>query len=448
MHLSVPQSTTPPHAPDLEASVLGALLLEQDTLLENIHHLQQGLFHSPQNEQIRKAIIDLYTASQHVDARSVVAQLRKNGQLKAIGGAAYITQLIDAIASPAHLLTHIHILKEYAIRRDILKVAKQLQVDSLDDTIDALELLENAENTILSIGNKQIRKDFKTHTTLTHELISDLQSPKIQSIPSGYATLDKYTGGFKPGELILLAARPSMGKTTLMLNFALNATISQHPAAIFSLEMTSREIIRRLLSAKTSVPNKKLQQRNLDKTAQNRIQQALTDFADTPIYIDDSSLSLFELRAKCRRLKTQHGVNLVFIDYLQLLKGENDRRIANREQEIASISRNLKALAKDLNLCIVVLSQLNRSLEQRSDKKPMLSDFRDSGAIEENADIALFIHRPEYYGITQDENLNDTTGLATIIIAKNRNGQTGKTTLRFRPDITKFEPLSNETTPF
>ncbi|MBQ9474503.1 MAG: replicative DNA helicase [Bacteroidales bacterium] len=440
---------TPPQATDLEASVLGALMLDQNALNNNIETIRTEYFYKPEHQIIYSTIQKLFGLSQPVDLLTVVEQLRKDGQLEAAGGAYYISQLTNRVVSAAHVEYHARVLAEKYIQRELIRVSTETLRDSYDETSDVVELLDTTETRLLEISDKNFRSEYHYMSDLlsdANNLIQEMQNNdgKLNGIPSGFMELDQLTSGFQPGTLVIIAARPAMGKTAFALSIARNIALNEKKAvAFFSLEMTGLELVMRLISSEAMIEGGKFKRG--EKLTQQQV-AVLTEkiqvLSSAPIYIDDSPmLSIFELRAKCRRLKKAHDIQAVFIDYLQLMHGDaSGNRGGNREQEISNISRQLKALSKELQIPVIALSQLSRQVEQRGgDRKPQLSDLRESGAIEQDADIVAFIYRPDYYGLTEPDNLGETVGMADIILAKHRSGGQGTARLRFVKEFTRFE---------
>ncbi|MBS1952241.1 MAG: Replicative DNA helicase (DnaB) [Cytophagales bacterium] len=433
----------PPQAPDLEEAILGALMLEKNALTAVIEFLRPEHFYSDQHKEIYAAIIDLFKASEPVDMRTVVTQLRKNGKLELVGGAYYVAELTSKISSTANIEYHARIIIELAIKRELIQIASQVHHDAYEDTTDVFDLLDKTESSIFKISDSNLRKNYDTMQSLMGQAIKELQEKKnhkdgLTGVPSGFSRLDRVTSGWQKSDLVIIAARPGMGKTAFIVSALRNAAVDFNlPVAIFSLEMASLQLVNRLLSAEAELESEKIKKGNL---ADYEWQQLLTKtnrLSSAPIFIDDTpALSILELRAKCRRLKAEHGVQLIVIDYLQLMKGEDG---GNREQEIASISRALKGIAKELNVPVIALSQLSRGVETRGgDKRPQLSDLRESGSIEQDADIVMFLYRPEYYKITEFEDGSPSHGVAEVIIAKHRNGSLDNVRLKFIGKYTKF----------
>ncbi len=449
----------PPQALDLEEAILGALMLEKNALTAVVEFLRPEHFYSEQHREIYTAIIDLFKASEPVDMRTVVAQLRKVAKLELVGGAYYIAELTSKVSSAANIEYHSRIIIEMAIKRDLIQIASQIHHDSYEDTTDVFELLDKAEQNIFKISDSNLRKNYDSMKSLMFQATQEIQEKRnhkdgLTGIPSGFSRLDRVTSGWQKSELIIIAARPGMGKTAFVVSALRNASVDfNFPVAIFSLEMASLQLVNRLISAEAELDSEKIKKGNLADFEWQQMVHKTKRLSSAPIFIDDTpALSILELRAKCRRLKAEHNIQLVVIDYLQLMKGEAS---GNREQEIASISRALKGIAKELNVPVIALSQLSRGVETRGgDKRPQLSDLRESGSIEQDADIVMFLYRPEYYKITVDEEGMPTQGMAEVIIAKHRNGSLENVKLKFIGKYTKFSdydapegltPMSNIT---
>ncbi|KWW31009.1 MAG: replicative DNA helicase [bacterium P3] len=439
---------TPPQAVELEESVLGALMLDQNALNNTIEILHPEYFYKPEHQTIFKAIYHLFELSQPVDMLTVIERLRLDGALEAAGGAYYVSQLTNHVVSAAHIEYHVRVLSEKFFQRELIRICTEVITDAYDESNDILTLLDNTEQRLMDINDRNFRSDYRTMDSLVYEAVQEIK--KVQEsdndcvgIPSGFRELDQITAGFQPGTLIILAARPAMGKTALALTMARNMAVDfKKPVAFFSLEMTGIELVKRLISSETEITGDKLKKGGLAAWEQEILVSRTQMLNDAPIYIDDTpGLSIFELRAKCRRLKQKYDIQMVFIDYLQLMNaGGEASRNGNREQEISAISRQLKALSKELNIPILAMAQLSRAVETRGgDKKPILSDLRESGAIEQDADIVAFIYRPDYYGMTEPDEKGPTRGMADVIIAKHRSGSVGSVRLKFTPNFARFE---------
>lgn len=431
-------------------------MLEKNALTAVIEFLRPEHFYLEGHKLIYEAIIDLFKNSEPVDMRTVVAQLRKNGKLELVdgsGGAFKIAELTSKVSSAANIEYHARIVIEMAIKRNLIEIASQIHHDAYEDTTDVFELLDKTEQGIFQISDTNLRKNYDTMKSLMFQAIQELQEKRnhkdgLTGIPSGFSKLDRVTSGWQKSDLVIIAARPGMGKTAFIVSALRNAAIDfNYPVAMFSLEMASIQLTSRLISAEAELESEKLRKGNLAEFEWQQLVHKTNRLSSAPIFIDDTpALSILELRAKCRRLKAEHNIQLVVVDYLQLMKGDAG---GNREQEIASISRALKGVAKELNIPVIALSQLSRGVETRGgDKRPQLSDLRESGSIEQDADIVMFLYRPEYYKITVDEEGMPTQGLAEVIIAKHRNGSLENVKLKFIGKYTKFTdfdgPIGNE----
>jgi replicative DNA helicase len=437
----------PPQAVDLEEAVLGALMLEKEAVNAAIDILQPKSFYKEAHQKIFAAIQDLFQRSEPVDILTVTNELKQRGELDIIGGPYYITQLTNRVASAANIEFHARIISQKYIQRELIRISSEIITDAYDETTDVFSLLDKAETSLFSVAEGNIRKNYETMSDLIRESIKQIEEAKNQEsgvigVASGFTALDRVTSGWQPSDLVIIAARPAMGKTSYVLTLARNAAVDFNiPVAFFSLEMSSVQLVTRLVSAESEISSEKLRSGNLRADEIQQIHTKIDGLAEAPIFIDDTAgLSIFELRAKARRLKSQHDIQLLIIDYLQLMTGGGDNKNGNREQEISMISRSLKSIAKELNIPVLALSQLSRAVETRGgDKRPQLSDLRESGSIEQDADMVQFIHRAEYYGLTEDEDGNSTNGMATIIIAKHRNGSVGDVKLKFVNHLAKFE---------
>ncbi|HVA97384.1 MAG TPA: replicative DNA helicase [Bacteroidia bacterium] len=441
----------PPQAVDLEEAVLGALMLEKDALTNVIDILQPKSFYKEAHEKIFAAIQELFMRSEPVDILTVTNQLKKTGELDLVGGAYYITQLTNRVASAANAEFHARIIAQKYIQRELIRVSSETIKDAYEDSTDVFDLLDTAEKNLFSIVEGNIRKNYDPMSTLIKKAIQQIDTAKNQKsgvtgVPTGFTELDRVTSGWQKSDLLILAARPGMGKTAFVLSIARNAAIDfQKPVAIFSLEMSSIQLVNRLIASESELSADKLRKGQLEEHEYQQLHAKITQLAEAPIYIDDTpAISVFELRAKARRLKENHKIEMVVIDYLQLMSAGNDNNRGNREQEISTISRSLKSLAKELEIPVIALSQLSRAVETRGGaKRPQLSDLRESGAIEQDADMVMFIYRPDYYGM-EGENPDAVQGAAEIIIAKHRNGALKNVPIRFIDRLAKFVEAPSE----
>lgn len=440
----------PPQALDLEEAVLGALMLEKGALNAVVEFLKPEHFYSEAHKEIYRAIIELFKGSEPVDMRTVVNQLRKNAKLELVGGAYYIAELTSKVSSAANIEYHARVVIELAIKRELIRIASQIHHDAYEDTTDVFELLDKTEQSIFEISDSNLRKNYDNMKNLMYRAITELQKLKehkdgLTGVPSGFTALDRMTSGWQSSDLVIIAARPGMGKTAFVVSAMRNAAVDfKRPVAIFSLEMASVQLVNRMISAEAELEGEKIRKGQLAEFEWQQLVHKTNRLSSAPIFIDDTpALSILELRAKSRRLKAEHGIQLIIVDYLQLMRGDTG---GNREQEIASISRALKGIAKELNVPVLALSQLSRGVETRGgDKRPQLSDLRESGSIEQDADMVIFLYRPEYYKITVDEEGMPTQGMGEVIIAKHRNGQTGSVKLKFIGKYTKFADFDSPT---
>ncbi len=436
----------PPQALDLEEAVLGAIMLEPNSAIEVLDILNPESFYVPANQKIFSVIAELSKTYQPIDILTVTEALKKTGELEEVGGAYYISKLTSNVGSAAHIEHHARIIVQKHIQRQLIKIAIDIQKEAYDDSVDVLDLLNSSESAIFKLAEGNIKNDAVKISDVIGKAIDKIeeaakQEDNLSGVPSGFVSLDRITSGWQLSDLIIIAARPSMGKTAFILSMARNMAVNHNvPVGIFSLEMSVLQLVNRLIAAETELSSEKLRSGKLADYEWEQLDIKTKNLNDAPIFVDDTpAIGIFELRAKCRRLKTQYGLKMVIIDYLQLMSGTPETR-GNREQEVSTISRGLKAIAKELDVPIIALSQLNRSVEIRSgNKRPQLSDLRESGAIEQDADIVCFIHRPEKYGFTEDEEGNSTKGIAEIIIAKHRNGAVTDVKLKFRNELAKFE---------
>ena len=436
-----------PQALQLEEAVLGALMLDKDGLPAVMDILRPESFYTEAHQAIYKAITELFRGSKPIDLLTVTEELRKMGAIETIGGSYHLVELTNRVGSAANIEYHARIIAQKHIQRELIKVSTNIIRDAYEDSTDVFDLLDKAEQSLFSITETNLSRSFEGMNTLAGKLLKQIEllSQKkdgLTGVPTGFTELDRLTSGWQPSDLVIVAARPSMGKTAFTLSLARNAAMEfGKGVALFSLEMSSLQLVQRLVSMESEVGSSKLRTGQLEAHEWQQLHTAIEKMSKAPIFIDDTpGINVFELRAKCRRLKAQHDIQLIIIDYLQLMTGGTDgHRGGNREQEISAISRALKGLAKELNVPVIALSQLSRAVETRGGtKKPQLSDLRESGAIEQDADIVSFIYRPEYYQIMEDENGNSTKGMASIIVSKHRNGALGEVNLRFVGEFSKF----------
>jgi replicative DNA helicase len=453
--INLEKGKIPPQALDLEEAVLGAMMIDKKGVDEVIDILQPDAFYKDAHKYIFEAIIQLFTDSQPVDLLTVSAQLKRNAKLEMAGGEFYLIQLTQKITSSAHIEFHSRIILQKFIQRSLIKISSEIIEESYDETTDVFDLLDKAESKLYEVTQGNIKRSSETAQSLVLQAkarIEEIANKEgLSGVATGFDKLDKITSGWQPSDLIIIAARPGMGKTAFVLSMARNIAIDfGHPVAIFSLEMASVQLITRLISSETGLSSEKLRTGRLEKFEWEQLSIKVKNLEKAPLFIDDTpSLSIFDLRAKARRLASQHGIKLIIVDYLQLMTagGNAGKGAGNREQEISTISRNLKALAKELSVPVIALSQLSRAVETRSttSKRPLLSDLRESGAIEQDADIVSFIYRPEYYKIDEwdDDEATPTQGQAEFIIAKHRNGSLENIRLKFIGNLGKFDNLED-----
>lgn len=440
----------PPQAVDLEEAVLGALMLEKDAVISVLDVLKPECFYKENHQKIFQSIINLSIKLEPIDILTVTEELRSESLLDEVGGAVYLAQLSSKVGSAAHIEYHSKIIAQKFIQRELIRISSDIQTRAFDDSIDIDDLLDYSEMELFKVAEGNIKRETAPISQVVSDALKRLDEASkrddgLSGVPCGFSELDRITSGWQPSDLVIVAARPSMGKTAFVLSMARNMSVDHKVSvAFFSLEMSSIQLVNRLLVSESGIPHEKIRNGKLTPHEWTQLTTKINDLKNSQIFIDDTpALSIFELRAKCRRLKAQHDVGIIIIDYLQLMTGPNDAR-GNREQEVSTISRSLKAIAKELDVPIIALSQLNRSVETRGgNKRPQLSDLRESGAIEQDADMVLFIHRPEYYGFMEDEEGNSLVGLAEIIVSKHRNGATGDIKLRFRKEQTKFTDLDD-----
>lgn len=449
-------SKLPPQAIDLEEAVLGALMIEKDALTAVADILRPDSFYKEAHVRIYSAIVTLFADSEPIDMLTVTAKLRSTGELELVGGASYIMELTSKVNSAANIEFHARIISQAYIKRELIKVSSEIQREAYEDTTDVFRLLDKTEQSLFAISESNIKKNYADMGALMRQALAELDQKKnnkdgLTGVPSGFSALDRLTSGWQKTELMILAARPGMGKTAFVVSSLRNAAVDFNiPVAIFSLEMSSVQLVNRLISAEAEIDSEKIRKGSLAPHEWEQLHHRIHRLTNAPIYIDDTpALSVLELRAKCRRLKAQHDIQMIVIDYLQLMTGDTGGKSpGNREQEIAMISRSLKNLAKELDVPVIALSQLSRAVETRGgEKRPQLSDLRESGSIEQDADMVIFLYRPEYYGITEDEAGNSVVGVGEVILAKNRAGSLDTIQLRFIGKYTKFADLDSGFTP-
>lgn len=440
----------PPQAKDLEEAVLGAMMLEKGAFDTVIEILKPECFYVDAHQHIFQAMQSLANKSQPIDILTVVEELRSKEELDLVGGPYYVTKLTNSVVSSANIETHSRIILQKFIQRELIRISGEIISDAYEDSTDVFDLLDQAESKIYEVTSTHLRNSYETIDAVlvkTIQRIEDLRhkNEDITGVPTGFASLDRITYGWQNTDLIILAARPSVGKTAFALNLARNAVLHPSkptPVAFFSLEMSAGQLVQRILSAESEIWLEKISRGKLEEHEMKQLYaRGIQRLAQAPLYVDDTpALNIFELRAKCRRLKNASKIGLIIIDYLQLMSGTGENRNGNREQEISNISRSLKGLAKELQVPIIALSQLSREVEKRKEgnKMPQLSDLRESGAIEQDADMVMFLYRPEYYDITQDEMGDNNRGETHVRIAKHRNGMLDTIKLRALLHIQKF----------
>lgn len=434
----------PPQTPEMEEAVLGAAMLEIEAARMIIDILRPETFYSPQHQKIFAAIVELNKRDEAIDLLTVMQELRRRNELEEAGGPVYLTELTTKVVSAANIEYHARIVLQKYIQRELLRSTTLIQNLVYEDNLDITELLDRSEDELFRIAEGNIKHEMAPIHEVIKRALSEIEEAgkkedALIGVPSGFTKLDRLTSGWQKSELVIIAARPSMGKTAFALSMARNMAIDHgKKVAIFSLEMSAVQLVNRLIVSETEIAGDKIKNGRLSTQEWSLLESKIKALTEASIFIDDTpAISVFELRAKCRRLKAQNKLDIIIVDYLQLMTGPPDS--GSREQEVSSISRSLKSVAKELEVPVLSLSQLNRSVETRSgNKKPMLSDLRESGAIEQDADMVIFIHRPEKMGIQQDEEGQSTKGLAEIILAKNRNGPTDEIILRFREERALF----------
>ncbi len=438
-----------PNASDLEEAVLGAMMLEKNAYTSVLEILKPEAFFKLENRIIYNVCKDLFEQGDPIDILTVTNELRKRGELDSVGGAYYITQLTNRVSSAANVEFHARVIAEKHIQRELIRIGDEIRTEANEESADALGLLDTAQQKIFEVSEGTISRDVEKIDDVLKKALKNLESIKehentLTGIPSGFVELDRETSGWQKSDLIIIAARPGMGKTAFALTVARNASVEFGKSiAVFSLEMSSEQLVGRLISGETEIISQKMRNGDLTDQEWERLNTKITKLADAKMFIDDTpGISVFELKAKCRRLKAQQDIDMIIIDYLQLMRGEESKGQGNREQEIGYISRSLKGLAKELQIPVIALAQLSRAVEVRGGtKKPMLSDLRESGSIEQDADMVMFLYRPEYYQLTEFEDGMPTQGLAEIMLAKHRHGAVRDFRVRFQGEFAKFADI-------
>lgn len=449
-----------PQAPDIEKLVLGALMVDKDAFSIVSEIIRPETFYEPRHQKMYQAIQTLNMEEHPVDISTVIEELKREGTLDDVGGPMYVLDISHSVATSAHVEYHAHILAKKYTARQLISYASRIETDAFDESIDPDDLMQTAEGELFELSQKNMKQDYTQIAPVIRQAVDILQKASanaggLTGVPSGFTKLDDKTSGWQASDLVIIAGRPAMGKTSFALSIAKNIAVDyDEPIAFFSLEMNNVQLVNRLISNVCEISGKKMLNGQLADDEWARLDKNLRRLTSAPLYIDDTpGLSVFELRTKARRLVREKGVKIIMIDYLQLMNA-NGMKFGSRQEEVSTISRSLKGLAKELDIPILALSQLNRTVENREGlegKRPQLSDLRESGAIEQDADMVLFVHRPEYYHIYEDEKGNDLRGMAQIIIAKHRKGATGDVLLSFRGEFTRFQnaedtpiPMSQE----
>ncbi|MBI4041941.1 MAG: replicative DNA helicase [Deltaproteobacteria bacterium] len=434
----------PPQNLEAEQAVLGSVLLDNDALYRSLDYVRPDDFYRAAHQHIFQSFVDLAESSEPVDLVTLTNHLKSKDLLGTMGGSAYLTQLVESVPTSANVQYYAKIVREKAILRKIISAATEIVAKGYEEHASVDDFLDYAETAIFSVAEERIRPDFTHIKDVVKENFKRIEQlyerkESVTGVPTGFHEFDKLTSGLQRSDLIIIAGRPSMGKTSFALNIAQHAAIvSKTPVAVFSLEMSKEQLVMRMLTSLAKVDSSRLRIGKLKENEWPKLTKAASQMSVAPIFIDDTpALSVLDMRAKCRRLKADHNMGLLIVDYLQLMRGRGG--FESREREISEISRSLKALAKELNVPVIALSQLNRGVENRPDKRPQLSDLRESGAIEQDADLITFIYRDEIYNKE-----SDWTGTAEIIIRKQRNGPTGAARLAFLHEYTTFENLAFE----
>jgi len=447
---------TPPYSEAAEQAVLSAMLLDSDALLRATEYVDESMFYRESHRRVFRAMLALSERGEVIDPLTLTEELSRKSELEAAGGREYIGYLVDVVPTAANVEYHAKIVREKALRRRLIEVSTSIVSEAFDSALPAAELLDAAEHSIFEVNQSRGTEGFTRVKELMYEAMERIEQlhlagEAVTGVPSGFRDLDDITAGFQPSELIIIAARPSMGKTAFVLNIAQNAALdAKTPVAFFSLEMSKQSLLQRMLTSEARVDAQRLRKGKLRDDEFVQLGRAAGLLSQAPVWIDDTpAISLLEMRSKARRLKAENNIGMIVVDYLQLMVGPPSSE--NRQQEISTISRSLKALARELRVPVVALSQLSRAPEQRAgdNKRPQLSDLRESGAIEQDADLVMFLYRQEYYDVLEgkdptqpDKDGKTSQGLAEVIIGKQRNGPTGNVTLYFNRQYTRFENYS------
>ena len=437
-----------PQAVDLERVVLGALMVDSDAFSMVSEILKPDTFYEPRHQKIYEAIRNMNMDERPVDIMTLINELTKMGEIDKVGGAEYLMDISQGVASAAHIEYHARILAQKYMARQLIHYAGDIETQAFDESVDVDELMQHAEGELFTLSQNNMKQDYTQVAPVVKNAVDILQRAAsnkggLTGIPTGYSGMDEMTSGWQASDLVIIAGRPAMGKTSFALSIAKNVAVDYGvPVGFFSLEMNNVQLVNRLISNVCEISGHKILNGQLDPSDWEKLDKRIGKLTEAPIYVDDTpGLSVFELRTKARRLVREKGVKLIMIDYLQLMNA-NGMKFGSRQEEVSTISRSLKGLAKELDIPVLALSQLSRNVENREGldgKRPQLSDLRESGAIEQDADMVLFVHRPEYYHIFQDEKGNDLHGMAQIIIAKHRKGSTGDVLLNFRGEYTRFQ---------
>lgn len=444
----IPADVKPPSVPEIEAAVIGAMMIEKEAVPKALELLSPESFYLKSHQLIYNAMVFLFESGEPIDTVTLYEELKKRNQLDDVGGAVYLSKLSQNISSAANIEYHSKIIVEKQILRGLISASHEIARTAYEGSSDAFDILDEAERKIFEITESHLSKSYQGMDRAVRdamEYIETIHSNTQQkfAVPTGFYELDEILGGFQKSDLIILAARPSMGKTALALTLARNAAIEHKiPVGVFSLEMATMQLIIRMICSEARINAHLVRTGKLPHSEAPKLSRTVHRLTEAPIFVDDTpAQTVLEIRAKARRLKAEKNIGMIIIDYLQLMQGPAN--IESREREISHISRSLKSLAKELNIPVLALSQLNRAVETRSDKRPQLSDLRESGSIEQDADVVMFLNRPEYYGIEKDENGDSLEGVAEVIVGKQRNGPTGTIKLAFVKEYARFENLAH-----
>lgn len=445
-----------PQAIPVEAAILGAVMLDKNAMSEILDVLNPSMFYLPAHVKIFEAMLSIFNKTQPIDLLTVHEELKKSGDIEVVGGPAYLAELTSTVGSSQNIEMHARIIAQKHIQRELIRVSNEIIKDSFEDTKDVFDLLDMAEKELFSITDNNLRRSYSSFSVLASEVSRHLEEARnkpdgLTGVPTGFSELDKLTSGWQKSDFIIIAARPSVGKTAFVISMALSAAKQDFPVAIFSLEMSSLQMAQRIISIEAQISSKSIRDGKMNDDEMKRLHYTLQKDGDLKLFIDDTpQLNIFELRAKCRRLKMQHNISMIVIDYLQLMSAGGDSKMkGTRDLEVGAISRALKSIAKELDVPVIALSQLNRSVETRTgEKRPQLSDLRESGSIEQDADIVAFIYRPDMHNLKDGNPIQGPIVEAELMVSKHRNGALGNIKMDFVKEYAQYVEATAAFNPF